>query len=209
MILCEKPLAHERRRGERRWWRPWRRPACPTWSGTTTAASRRSPWPSSSSTRASSAHLPLPRQVPAGLDHQRGPAAGRRGAVAAGRQGGRQRRHRRPAGPLHRHRAVAQRPHRVGHRDDRDLHQGAPAQPDRQGGEGRHRRRLRLPGALRQRLARRPSSPPATRAATRRSTPSRSTARTPRSSGICTTCTGCSTSTTATRAARAAGARST
>ena len=35
------------------------------------------------------------------------------GAVAAGRGRGRQRRHRRPAGPLHRHRPLAQRPHRT------------------------------------------------------------------------------------------------
>ena len=55
----------------------------------------------------------------------------------------RQRRHRRPARPLHRHRDLAQRPHRQGHRDDRDLRQGAQAQPHRQGREGRHRRRLR------------------------------------------------------------------
>ena len=86
------------------------------------------------------------------------------------------------------------------HRDDRDVHQGAQAQPDRQGREGRHRRRLRVPLPLRERLARPRSSRPATPAATRRSTPSRSTARTPRSTGTCTTCTGSSTSTTATRA---------
>ena len=54
-------------------------------------------------------HLPLPRQVPAGLDDLRGSAAGRRRPVAARRQRRRQRRHRRPARALHRHRAVAER----------------------------------------------------------------------------------------------------
>ena len=75
------------------------------------------------------------------------------GALAARREGRRQRRDRRPARPLHRHGALAQRRHRQGHRHDRDVHQGAQAQRDRQGGEGRHRRRLRLPGPLRERLA--------------------------------------------------------
>ena len=62
------------------------------------------------------AHLPLPRQVPAGLDDLRGPAAGRRRPVAARRGGRRQRRHRRPARPLHRHRALAERLDHRGHR---------------------------------------------------------------------------------------------
>ena len=53
--------------------------------------------------------LPLPRQLPPGLDDQRRPAAGRHGPVAARRGRGRQRRHRRPARPLHRHRPLAQR----------------------------------------------------------------------------------------------------
>ena len=38
-------------------------------------------------------------------------------------------------------------------RDDRDVHQGAEAQSDGQGREGRHRRRLRVPLPLQQRLA--------------------------------------------------------
>ena len=42
---------------------------------------------------------------------------------------------------------MAQRRHRHGHRDDRDLRQGAQAQPDRQGRAGRHRRRLRCSSA--------------------------------------------------------------
>ena len=37
------------------------------------------------------------------------------GPLAARRQGGRQRRHRRPAGPLHRHGPLAQRPDRQRH----------------------------------------------------------------------------------------------
>ena len=65
-------------------------------------------------------------------------------------------------------------------RHDRDVHQGAQAQPDGQGREGRHRRRLRVPVPLRQRLARPRSNRPATPAATRRCTRSRSTASTPR-----------------------------
>ena len=48
-------------------------------------------------------HLSLSREVSAGLDHLGRPAAGRRGAVAAGRERGRQRRDGRPAGALHRH----------------------------------------------------------------------------------------------------------
>ena len=48
---------------------------------------------------------------------------------------------------------LAQRRHRRGHRDDRDVHQGAQAQPHRQGRAGRHRRRLRVPLPLRERLA--------------------------------------------------------
>ena len=55
-------------------------------------------------------HLPLPRQVPPGLDHQGRPPARRARAVAARRGRGRQRRERRPARPLHRHVALAERP---------------------------------------------------------------------------------------------------
>ncbi len=54
--------------------------------------------------RAHRAALPLPRDVPAGLDHFRRRPAGRRRALAAGHQGRRQRRHGRSAGAFHRHR---------------------------------------------------------------------------------------------------------
>ena len=94
-------------------------------------------------------------------------------------------------------------------RDDRDLHQAAPAHPHRQGRGSEDRRRLHLPSATSPTARSRSSSPPATPAATRRSTPSRSTARTPRSSGICTICIACNSSTTATKASSAAGAAST
>ena len=72
-------------------------------------------------------HLPLPGQVPAGLDHQPQAAAGRQHALAAGRRRRRQRRDRRPAGPLDRPGPLAGRADRAGHGHDRDLYQGAPA----------------------------------------------------------------------------------
>ena len=53
--------------------------------------------------------LPLPRQVPAGLDHLGRRAAGRRRHLAARCRRGGLRRHRRSARALHRHRALAQR----------------------------------------------------------------------------------------------------
>ena len=77
--------------------------------------------------------VPLPRDLSAGLDHLRGRAAGRRGAVAPGRQGRRQRRDRRSAGALHRHRHVAQRTDHAGRRQNRDLRQGARPRRHRQG----------------------------------------------------------------------------
>ena len=116
--------------------------------------------------------LPLPRQVPAGLDHLRRPAAGRRRAsggsmsTAAGT-----RRDRRPARPLHRHRPLAQRPHR----------RRVSAMTETFIKERKHNltgkvEKVGIDDAcaflapLRQRLARPPSSRPATPAATRRST---------------------------------------
>ena len=75
--------------------------------------------------------LPLPRQVPAGLDHLGRRAAGRPRHLAPGRERGGQRRHRRSPGPLHRHRDVAQRRHRQRHRRDRDLRQAAQARGHR------------------------------------------------------------------------------
>ncbi len=86
-------------------------------SGTTTAACRRSSLHQAPARRRQvRADLPLPREVPAGLDDLRGPAAGRRRPVAARRQGRGQRRHRRPARALHRHGAVAERPDHGSHR---------------------------------------------------------------------------------------------
>ena len=51
---------------------------------------------------------------------------GGRGPVADRRAGRRQRRHRRPVGPLHRHGHLAQRPDQERHGDDRDVREGAP-----------------------------------------------------------------------------------
>ena len=53
--------------------------------------------------------LPLPRQLPAGLDDLSRRAAGRRRHLAARREGRGLRRHRRPAGALHRHGDLDQR----------------------------------------------------------------------------------------------------
>ena len=153
MILCEKPLAMNWREGEKMVaavekakvpnmvWYNYRRVPAVTLAKQLIDEGRLGQ------------DLPLSREVSAGLDDLPGPAAGRRGALAAGRQGRRQRRHRRSARPLHRHRHLAQRRHRLGHRDDRDVHQGAQAQSHRQGREGRHRRCLRVPRALQQRFA--------------------------------------------------------
>ena len=133
--------------------------------------------------------LPLPRQVPAGLDDLARRAAGRRRHLAARRRGRRLRRHRRPARPLPRHRDLDQRRHHLADRDDRDLRQGAHARRHRQGAAGRHRRRRggARPASPTARSA--PSNRPATPAATRRATRSRSTASRARSPGTCTTST--------------------
>ena len=101
----------------------------------------------------SGSHLPLPREVPAGLDDLAGPAAGRRRAVAARCEGRRQRRHGRSARALHRHGAVAERLDHRGHGDDGDLHQGAEAQPHGQGRARRDRRCQRGADAIRERIA--------------------------------------------------------
>ena len=154
-------------------------------------------------------HLSLSRQVPAGLDHLRRPAAGRRGTVAARRQRRRQRRHRRPARPLHRHGDVAQRPHRQGDRHDRDLHQGAQHTPHRQGREGDDRRRQRFPRPLSQRFAGHLRSDPL-RARPQGALHARDQRRARLDhSGICTICIGCNISITATKAGCAAGGRCT
>ena len=93
--------------------------------------------------------------------------------------------------------------------DDRDVRQGTHAHRDRQEAEGHDRRRLLRSSATSATARSVCSNRPAMPAGTRRSTRSKSTARRPRSSGICTTCIGCSTLTTATKASSAAGSRST
>ena len=85
-------------------------------------------------------------------------------------------------------------------RDDRDVRQGAQAQPHGQGRAGRDRRRQRVPVPVRERLARHCSKSPATRAGTRRSTRFEINGEHASRSGTCTTCTASSTSTTATKA---------
>ena len=160
MVLCEKPLARTPRKA-RRWSRRSRRPACRTWSGTTTAACRPSRWPSSSSTRAGSGKIfhyrakflqdwTISPDLPQG-----GAGCGGSTSKAAGSG---------VTGDLLAHcidtalwlnGRIDRR-----HRDDRDVHQGAQAQPDRQGRAGRHRRRLRVPRPLRERLARHLRSDP-------------------------------------------------
>ena len=74
------------------------------------------------------------------------------GPVAARRSRGRLRRDRRPAGPFDRHGRVAQRPDQARHGPHRNIRQGADARRDGQAAAGRHRRRLHVPGRLRQRL---------------------------------------------------------
>ncbi len=132
-------------------------------------------------------HLPLPREVPAGLDHLARRPPGRRRHLAARRRGRGLRRHRRPPRPLPRQRDLDQRRDHEPDRHDRDLRQGAHPRRDRQDAAGRHRRRRRRPHPLRERLARHLRVRPATPAATRRPTRSRSTASTARSPGTCTT----------------------
>ena len=111
MILCEKPLAMNLVEGQKMvdavekagvpntvWYNYRRVPGRHAGQ----AADRRGP---------AGPDLPLPRQLPPGLDDLRRPAAGRHGPLAARRGRGRLGRHRRPAGPLHRHGPLAQRPH--------------------------------------------------------------------------------------------------
>ena len=106
MVMCEKPLGRERRRRPKRWSRPSRRPACRTWSGTTTAACPPSRSPSSSSTKARLGRIfhyraKFLQDWTISTDLPQGGEGLWRLDVARRRQ----RRHRRPARPLHRHRA--------------------------------------------------------------------------------------------------------
>ena len=183
MILCEKPLAMDLVEA-RRWSRRSRRPASPTPSGTTTGASRPSPWPSSSSTRAGSAGSST--TAPTSSRTGRSPPTCPRGAQAlwrldeASAGSG-------VTGDLLAHCIDTALwlngadHHGLGH--DRDVHQGAQAQPDRARSS-----RSTIDDACRSSAGSTTarsacSSRPATPAATRPSTPSRSTARRPRSSG--------------------------
>ena len=75
--------------------------------------------------------VPLPREVPSGLDDVDGAAAGRRRSLAPGRGSRGQRRDRRSARALHRHGDVAQRADCRRHRRDGDVHQRTHAQPQR------------------------------------------------------------------------------
>jgi hypothetical protein len=146
MILCEKPLAMnppeaekmvaavEKAKVPNMVWYNYRR--VPGRHARQAAHRRGQARPRSSTTAPTSSRTG--RSTP--ICRRAAPASG---ASTSRRR--RQRRHRRPARPLHRHRDVAQRRHRRRHRDDGDVRQGAEAQPHRQGREGRHRRRLRLP----------------------------------------------------------------
>jgi hypothetical protein len=197
MILCEKPLAMNGAEGSR-WSR--RRTGRRAQHGLVQLPPhpRRHPGQAAPRRGPPGQNLPLPGQIPPGLDHQPRRAPGRTRPVAAGRAGGRQRRHRRPAGPLHRHRLVAQRLDDFAVCHDRDLRQGTQACRDRQDAKGRHRRRLRLHWPVQQRLAGQlreyPLCPRAQGAVYLRDQRRACLA----SFGTYTTCTGCSISTTAT-----------
>ena len=137
MVLCEKPLAmngarraedgRRRREGE----------ACRTWSGTTTDAFRPSRWPSSSSTTANSGRSSIIGPISCRTGRFRPICRRVAPALASRCRGGRQRRHRRSPGALHRYRALAQRRHANVSAHDRDFHQGAQAQSHRQSRKGR------------------------------------------------------------------------
>ena len=210
MILCEKPLAMDVDAGPARWSTPSRRPGSPTWSGTTIAASRPSRWPSSSSTRASwggssTIRAKFLQDWTISTDLPQGGHGLWRLDVNAAGSG--------VTGDLLAHcidtARLAQRRDRPGQRHDRDLHQGAQAQPDRQ---GRNRSASTTPARswpVRQRLAghlRVHPVRPGPQGAVHLRDQRRGCVA---SRGISTTCIGSSTSTTATRASCAAGARST
>ena len=112
MILCEKPLARNGAEGSKMVqavekagvpnmvWYNYRRVPAVTLAKQLIDEGRLGP------------HLPLPRQLPAGLDHLEDLPQGGAGLWRLDVEGRRQRRHRRPARPLHRYRPLAQRPHR-------------------------------------------------------------------------------------------------
>ena len=196
MILCEKPLSMDLVEGQtmvdaiekagvpNTVWYNYRGP-------------RPSPWPSSSSTRAGSGpDLPLPGQLPPGLDDLRRAAPGRApglwrlDAAAAGSG---------VTGDLLAHcidtalwlnGSITT----VTAMTETFIKERKHTSPGR---SSRSRSTTPAPSSAGSRTARSASSSrPATPGATRPSTPSRSTARTPRSSGTSTTSTGSSSSTT-------------
>ena len=101
------------------------RPASSTWSPSTTASCRPSAWRDNLiESGAAGPHLPLPRRLPAGMDH----AALRHGHDLAARQeAGRQRRAGRPGRAHHRPGALPGRRDQERQRHDHDLHRRAPA----------------------------------------------------------------------------------
>ena len=212
MILCEKPLAMDLRRGpeDGRGGREGR--ACRTWSGTTTAACRPSRSPSSSIDEGRLGRIFHYRaNFLQDWTISRRPAAGRRrrsgGSTSAAAGSGR---HRRPARPLHRHGPLAQRRASTTCRAMtetfiKERKHNLTGKVEKVGIDDACAFLCRFDNGSLGHLRIDPLRPRPQGALHA----SRSTARTPRSSGTCTTCTGCSTSTTATRASSAAGGRST
>ncbi len=99
--------------------------------------------------------LPLPRELPPGLDHLRRPPAGRRGPLAARCEGRGQRRDGRPARALHRHRDLAERPASTDVTAMTETFiKKRKHTAHRQDAGGEDRRRLHLHGPLRKWLAR-------------------------------------------------------
>ncbi len=113
MILCEKPLSMDlvegqkmverRREGRRPQYRLVQLPEGPGRRARQAVHRRRPARPD----------LPLPGQLPARLDDLGRPPAGGHRSLAARRRRGWLGGHRRPPGPLHRHRTLAERPGHV------------------------------------------------------------------------------------------------